>query len=80
MLDLALNENNLVGVTQADFGVAQELPEADQALLTRSIDHICLDTRWASLVQRVGIWPNHTASGEYLSDHNGVFVDLGPGD
>lgn len=76
LLDLALRENKLVGVTQADFSAAEVLSPEDQALLTVCIDHICLDHRWAGFVQRVGIWPKHTAAGENLSDHNGVFVDL----
>jgi endonuclease/exonuclease/phosphatase family metal-dependent hydrolase len=77
LLDLALAENQLVGVTQADFSAAEKLSQEDQTLLTQCIDHICLDGRWASFVTQTGIWPNHTAAGEYLSDHGGVFVDLG---
>ena len=76
LLDLALSENQLVGVTQADFSAAQKLTQEDRALLTQCIDHICLDGRWANLVQQIGIWPRHTASGEPLSDHSGVYVDL----
>lgn len=76
LLDLALSENQLVGVTQADFSAAQKLSQEDRALLTQCIDHICLDGRWAGLVQQVGIWPKHTAAGEYLSDHSGVYIDL----
>lgn len=76
LLDLALRENGLIGVTQADFSVTQELSPEDRALLTECIDHICLDHRWAGFVQQVGIWPKRTAAGEYLSDHSGVFVDL----
>ncbi len=80
LLDLALKENNLVGVTQADFSAARQLPAEDQELLIRCIDHICLDRRWTKLVRRIGIWPNETAGGEYLSDHSGVFVDLATGE
>ena len=46
-------------------------------MLAQCIDHICLDQRWAKYVKQVGIWPNETAAGEYLSDHSGVLVDLG---
>jgi hypothetical protein len=77
LLDLALKENNLVGVTQDNFSAAQKVEEMDRALLAQCIDHICLDRRWAKLVKQVGVWPNKTAGGEYLSDHSGVFVDLG---
>jgi len=77
LLDLALEESNLVGVTQADFSAAQRLSEEDRALLAQCIDHICLDRRWSGWVIKVGVWSNHTAAGEYLSDHSGVFIDLG---
>ena len=78
LLDLALKENDLVGVTQADSDAARQLSAEDRALLTHCIDHICLDGRWAGRVKQVGIWPNETAGGEYLSDHSGVYVDLAP--
>ena len=76
LLDLALKENGLIGVTQVDLPAAKGLPVAEQELLAQSIDHICLDSRWAKQVTRVGIWPSQTAAGKYLSDHSGVFVDL----
>jgi len=78
LLNLALKENKLVGITQDDFSAAQNLAPEDGALLARSIDHICLAQRWARMVKQVGIWPNETPDGEYLSDHSGVFIDLGP--
>ena len=76
LLDLALKENNLVGVTQSNFAAARKLPQEDLDLVTNSIDHICLNSRWAKCVTKVGIWPGQTAAGDYLSDHSGVFVDL----
>ncbi len=76
LFDLALDKNNLIGVTQADFPAAKELDPENQKLLTHSIDHICLNRHWAKWVKRVGIWPGQTADGTYLSDHSGVFVDL----
>jgi hypothetical protein len=76
LLDLALEENNLIGVTQDNFGAAQELKEEDRALLAQCIDHICLDRLWAKYVKRIAIWPKELATGERLSDHSGVFIDL----
>jgi endonuclease/exonuclease/phosphatase family metal-dependent hydrolase len=76
LLDLALKENQLVGVTQVDYVAAQGLSQEDRSLLDQSIDHICLDGHWAGFVQQVGIWPNETADGEHLSDHSGVYADL----
>jgi len=76
LLDLALKESDLVGVTQSDFAIARKLPQDAFDLLTDSIDHICLNSLWAEKVTKVGIWPGQTAAGEYLSDHSGVFIDL----
>lgn len=76
LLDLALEENRLVGITQPDFPAAEELDQEEQELLAKNIDHICLDRRMTSRVAGIGIWPGKTAEGNYLSDHNGVFVDV----
>jgi endonuclease/exonuclease/phosphatase family metal-dependent hydrolase len=76
LLDLAFKESDLVGVTQADSAAARQLPQADLRLIIDSIDHICLNSSWAKKVTRVGIWPGQTGTGEYLSDHSGVFIDL----
>ncbi len=76
LLDLALGENNLVGVTQDNYSMAQKLPPEKLALLAECIDHIFLSRRWADRVQHLGIWPKKTAAGEYLSDHSGVCIDL----
>ncbi len=80
LLDLALKVSDLVGVTQADFAMASKLTQEEFELMTDSIDHICLNSHWAKWVTRVGIWPCQTGSGDYLSDHSGVFVDLEPVD
>jgi len=76
LLDLALKESDLIGVTQSDFAVASKLPLEELELITNSIDHIYLNSLWAKKVTNVGIWPGQTAAGDYLSDHSGVFVDL----
>lgn len=76
LLDLALEENRMIGVTQSDFTAAKKLPKEELELVKNSIDHICLNHRWSEWVTCLGIWPGQTISGEYLSDHSGVFVDL----
>ena len=76
LLDLALKENRLVGITQLDFPAAKQLDRDKQVLLAKNIDHICLDKRMAAKVAGIGIWPGKTAEGKYLSDHSGVFVDI----
>jgi len=76
LLDLALNENELIGVTQSNFAVAKKLSQEELAMVTDSIDHICLNRSWAKWTTGIGIWPGQTAAGDYLSDHSGVFIDL----
>lgn len=76
LLDLALMESKLIGVTQIDFPAAKKFEQEEQEILKRSIDHICLDGRTAAKVFRTGVWPGKTSDGVHLSDHNGVFVDV----
>lgn len=40
------------------------------------VDHICLSQSLVAYKLTVGAWESKTASGEKMSDHNGVFVDL----
>ncbi len=76
LLDLALAENSLTGITQIDFPAAWNLSGKDSDLLEKSIDHICMDSNWAESVKKVAIWPGKSDDNGYLSDHCGVFVDL----
>lgn len=41
-----------------------------------TINHVCLDTDSADLVQTVYAWNPGHAGGERLSDHSGMAVDL----
>jgi hypothetical protein len=54
---------------------------ADIWILTGTHDAICPDSGYDSVsTPTVTEAPIRHAVGEYLSDHNGVFVDLVPGD
>ena len=74
-----LSRSNLVCLTTENFGANNKLHIDPKKGYTRSnIDHICM-TQDAFRVEHVGAW-DHFMCQEgkvaYLSDHNGVYVDL----
>jgi Endonuclease/Exonuclease/phosphatase family len=71
-LSAALRAAGLACVTEEDFVATGKLSQR------HSVDHICLDTATAARVRTVGAWEAEQ-SGKRLSDHNGVWVDLGTG-
>lgn len=68
-LSSALNQAALQCVTELDM-LAHGLSRA-------TVDHICLSHPLATTVQALGAWEGHTKAKERMSDHNGVFVDIG---
>jgi endonuclease/exonuclease/phosphatase family metal-dependent hydrolase len=76
LLDLALKENDLIGVTQLDHSLAKNLSVREGELFSKSIDHICLSKLWASRATGIGVWPGISNSSQHLSDHISVYVDL----
>ena len=71
MLTRTLIDCDLACVTEEDF-------VATGKLTTRSsIDHICIDKQHAASGRAVGAWEPFDSEGNRLSDHNGVWVDLG---
>jgi endonuclease/exonuclease/phosphatase family metal-dependent hydrolase len=73
-----LRRNNLTCVTDEDFGKAGKItadPNPKKNWPRQNIDHICL-TEGAFEVLQVGAWDHFTESGKYMSDHNGVSVDI----
>jgi hypothetical protein len=76
MLGAELRRNNLSCLTAENFGASGKLgvdPATGRA--RNNIDHICM-TSESFRVVRVGAWDHFTDSGQYLSDHNGVYVDI----
>lgn len=65
----------------ADCGLtcvtAHDLVAAGHLTTRSTIDHICLDGTLAGAVRAVGAWEAGEGDGVRLSDHNGVWVDLG---
>lgn len=76
LLSEQLKRNNLTCVTEEDFGASGKLAiDPNKGYPRSNIDHICM-TSAAFDVLHVGAWNHFTESGSYLSDHNGVYVDI----
>lgn len=69
LLTQQLNLNHLVCVTEEDMVANGKLKER------HNIDHICLSQNWVRETY-VTAWEGTTADGIYLSDHNGISVEL----
>jgi len=76
MLDEALMMNHLTCLTSEDFGLAGKLnADPKKGYIRSNIDHICMTTN-AFSVDSVNAWNHFTEDNIYMSDHNGVYVDL----
>lgn len=76
MLSDELDRNNLNCLTNENFGASGKLTKnPNNNFIRNNIDHICL-TNNAFAVKYVGAWDHFTESGIFMSDHNGVYVDL----
>lgn len=68
MLSAALRDLSLVCVTEENF--------QEKGLSRSTVDHICLSESLVPYKVSVKPWEGTTPTGEKMSDHNGVFVDL----
>lgn len=76
MLTEVLTDLEMECVTEEHFGNAGKLKVDPITAKTRNnIDHICV-TRDRFNIESIGAWDHFTPNGDYLSDHNGVYVDL----
>jgi hypothetical protein len=76
LLGIELNTNHLTCLTTVDFGAKGKLKDDPKKGWPRnSVDHICM-TDNAFKVVEVGAWDHFNKEGQYLSDHNGVYVDI----
>jgi len=74
MLTAQLERNDLVCVTEEDFGKAGKLGiDPKKGYYRHNVDHICLTSSLQAL--SIGAWDHFSAEHE-LSDHNGVFADV----
>ena len=78
LLNEQLIRNNLTCLTEEDFGRTGNLKADPKKSRPRNnIDHICI-SHDAFTVSDVGAWDHFTESEIYMTDHNGVYVDLAP--
>lgn len=76
MLDEQLKRNNLICLTEENFGETSKLsPDPNKGYPRNNIDHICVSKDSVKIIN-VGAWDHFANSGIYLSDHNGVYVDF----
>lgn len=76
LLSAQLERNSLVCLTTEDFGANGKLKaDPDKGWARNNIDHICV-TENMFKVDEVGAWDHFADDRVYLSDHNGVYVDL----
>lgn len=63
-------------LTTEDFGAAGKLTiDPSKGWTRNNIDHICVTDKAFTVID-IGAWDHFTESGKFLSDHNGVYVDL----
>jgi hypothetical protein len=78
LLSIQLNKNNLVCLTEDNFGELGKLtpdPKTGCGWFRNNIDHICISKNDFELIS-ADAWNHFTNDGIYMSDHNGVFVDI----
>jgi hypothetical protein len=76
LLDEQLDRNGLECLTTEDFAVAGKVGiDPVKGYARNNIDHICA-TSGAFVVESVGAWDHFTKDNVFMSDHNGVYVDL----
>jgi exonuclease III len=59
-----------------DLRCVTEYPRIIEGTKRVTVDHICLSSKLASQVVKVGAWEGQIDPGPRMSDHNGVYVDL----
>lgn len=76
LLGEELRKNHLTCLTTENFGSSGKLKvDPSKGWARNNIDHICM-TDGAFQQSYVGAWDHFTESAIYLSDHNGVYVDV----
>jgi endonuclease/exonuclease/phosphatase family metal-dependent hydrolase len=76
-LDKALANSSLECLTEADFGKEGMLkPDPKKKYPRSNVDHICVTRGFAPRRAEAFAWDHFTESGNFLSDHNGVYVDF----
>ena len=73
-----LNEIDLVCVTEIDFSEKYLTEDPIKKKIRNNIDHICVSKNLLKEMNKmeVGAWNNFTENGEFMSDHNGVYIEF----
>lgn len=76
LLSEEFKRNSLECLTTENFGDKGKLKiDPSKGWARNNIDHICMIDKAFRVIQ-VGAWDHFTESGIYMSDHNGVYVDI----
>jgi len=79
LLTEKLKETNLICVTNIDFAKTKQLDiDIKKGKVRRNIDHICISKNWLNSLKsyEIGAWNNFDKNENYMSDHNGVYLDF----
>lgn len=73
-----LEEIDLNCVTEKDFSETHLTPDPKRGKIRNNIDHICISNVLLTRFNKyeVGAWNHFTEKGEYMSDHNGVYINF----
>lgn len=73
-----LIETDLECVTEIDFSEKYLTEDPIKKKIRNNIDHICVSKILLKKMNNieVGAWNNFTENGEYMSDHNGVYIEF----
>ena len=76
LLGAELTRSRLTCLTTENFGDTGKLKsDPAKGWARNNIDHICVSEKVFQVV-KVGAWDHFTDSNQYMSDHNGVYVDV----
>lgn len=79
LLTNSLNYNKLICLTEIDFkAIGLLTPDPKSGKTRRNIDHICMSKSLFDELGNINIsaWNHFNESGQYMSDHNGTYVDI----
>lgn len=73
-----LNDLDLECITEIDFSEKYLTEDPIKKKIRNNIDHICVSKSLLKEMKKieVGAWNNFTENGEYMSDHNGVYIEF----
>ncbi|WP_411376812.1 endonuclease/exonuclease/phosphatase family protein [Flavobacterium psychrophilum] len=73
-----LTENDLNCVTEIDFSENYLTEDPIKKKIRNNIDHICISNNLFRKLNKfeVGAWNHFTENNEFMSDHNGVYIEF----